>query len=167
MEKLVEQFGEIYVLIFKYLSRLGICASVSYKFLNQTESDGFPTYGEYLSKFKKLCQSNKIMDMIEDLEKDIDPIKDLRFEDKHDITGELTCLEYRLNTVMLKTVIKLIREDVPLQVASKLTGIPETTIKHACQKERLMNVYKRGNSWVVNLNEIQEYWGCEIDPSKL
>lgn len=165
MEKLVQEFGEIQVLVFKHTSRFDMYSPIRYKFFDQTKS--CITYGECLYELKRISKSNKIINMIEDFEKRFDPIKDLRFEIKHDITGSLTCLEYMLNTVMLKTIIDFIKEDVPLQTASKLTGIPETTIKHACQKERLLNVYKRGNSWVVNLKEIKEYWGCEIDPSKL
>lgn len=162
MEELVIEFTKIFVLLFKYLTRIGHSTKELYKFSVQVANKGeLVTYGECIAKFREICPSDKILVMIDDLEPRLKPIENLTFEYGYTNSKELSLLEYKLNNVMLKTVLRLIDNDTTLKNASKFTGIPENTIKHACQQERLMNVYKAGSGWIVNLNEIEEYWDCK------
>lgn len=164
MEKYaVEEFGKIFVLLFKHFTTIGYKTKDLYEFSVYICREGeLITYGECLYRFKNICKSDKIKDMIIDLEKHIEPIKNLRFEYGYENTKELTDKEYKINVMMLKSVLKTMQNDTTLKVASELTLISESTIKQACQQGRLLNVYKSGATWIVNLNEVAKYWNCKI-----
>lgn len=161
MEELAKEFGKIYTLLFKnYSKNHTLDELINYH--NKIGKDGdLITYGEALDIFESICENDKIMKLIKDLKDRIKPIENYKFEIGYESKHELLPIEYRLNTIMLRSSLKQIQYNVSIKNASLLTGIPETTIKQACQQERLLNTLKTSNTWIVNLNEIAEYWGLQ------
>lgn len=158
-DDLVKEFARIHVLLFKTLSRNGV---VYEDYLNLdhiiVNEDKLKTYKNVMSYYKTINKNEDIDKMISSLELIYKPIEDLRF---NIIDKNLNIREYRLNAIFYKEIVNIIRCDISIRIAAKLTGITETTIKQACQQERLLNTYKISKNWIVNLKEVQEYWNCK------
>lgn len=156
---LVQEFAKIHVLLFKTLSRSGV---VYEDYLNLDDiivnEDKLKTYKNVLSYYKIINKNKDIDKMILNLESRYVSIENLRF---NLIDKNLSKREYRLNAIFYKEIVTIIRNDISIRIAAKLTGITETTIKQACQQERLLNTYKISNNWIVNLKEVKEYWSCK------
>lgn len=67
--------------------------------------------------------------------------------------------ERELNYKMMQFYIELLNGMLTIKDASNILNIPESTIKQACQQERIMNTQKIGKTWVVNIEECKTYWG--------
>lgn len=153
---LIKEFAKIHVLLFKTLSRSGV---VYEDYLNLdsvvVSENKLKTYRNVLSYYKIINKNEDISKMILNLESRYMLIENLRFN----ITDKsLSRRECRLSAIFYKEIVTIIRNDISIKIAAKLTGITETTIKQACQQERLLNTYKVANKWVVNLKEVKEYW---------
>lgn len=160
MEELIKEFATLYTLTFKHYFRNGYPLDEIDKYADAIGKEGtLITYGEALNNLISVCHSETLLKRMHELACKFDEVSHYRFEVGYSYVQELTPLEYRLNNIMLKTSFKCTQHDVLLKYASDITGIPETTIKQACQQGRLINVSKAGKVWLVNLNEVKEYWG--------
>lgn len=161
MIKAINKFAKIYTLLFKHYSKNHTLQELIEYHDRFGKNGTLITYGDALDKFRSICTSDSIMALINELQGEIEPIKDYRFEIGYDSVHNLLPIEYKLNTMMLRGAFKNIQNDTNIKNASKITGISESAIKQACQQGRLINTCKSGKSWIVNLNEIKEYWGLE------
>lgn len=159
MEELIKEFATLYTLTFKHYFRNGYPLEEIDKYAEAIGKEGtLTTYGEALNNLMSVCHSEILLKRMWNLACKFDEVSCYRFEVGYSYAQKLTPLEYRLNNIMLKTSFKCIQNDMSLKDASIITGVPETTIKQACQQERLINVSKVGKIWLVNLNEVKEYW---------
>lgn len=73
--------------------------------------------------------------------------------------------EMKLDRVYLIKKLEMLANMVSIKEASEIVGIGVTTIKMAATEERLKNIKKSGKVWLVNLIEVEKYWGKEIKVS--
>lgn len=160
LEVVVKKFAKIHVILFKTFQRNSTTYYDYIKIFRAIVFEkNFKTYGDVFN-FYKLENKNKIIrNLLNELDDSIYLIYDIKFGLK---TNDISSIDYKVNAIFYCSIINLISYDVNIKIASELTGITEAAIKQACQQERLLNVYKIGKTWVVNLLEISEYWNCDI-----
>lgn len=162
MRELIRKFAKIHVCLFKTISRKGIDYMEIKNMISSVTINVVPpiTYKEALNKYKEFNTNETISKMIAELEAEIEPIANLRFSAMtfDDFTNE----EYKAEAMFFKSIEEVIRNDISIKIASQVTGISETALKQACQQGRLINSYKIASNWIVNLNEVIDYWGLDI-----
>ena len=132
------------------------------------------TYGLAIANLKsnifKYCDnSTYLKESVIKLEEIINnhPIKDIRFglEPQKKFTKE----EVQLDIYKLQQTLSLTTGMISIKNAAEIIGVPESTIKQACQQERLMNTIKISKTWIVNLNECKTYWNIsdKLDHSEI
>lgn len=80
-------------------------------------------------------------------------IKDYKFWN-----GTKTKEEKELEDLVFKRLFFMETCFVGAIQAAECTGIPASTIKQACQQQRLLNTKKIGKTWIVHLPEVRTYW---------
>lgn len=124
------------------------------------------TYAEGVKNLKgtilKHCDNTFFTEKVAELEEVISNsnIADMRFglmENSKIYSDE----EKDLAMEMMKRELFMQNSMVSIKVAAEELGVPETTIKQACQQERLLNTRKVGKTWEVHLPECRAYWGIK------
>lgn len=164
LEILVKDFVKIHVILFKTIQRNSATYYDYKKILDIiVYDDQFKTYKDVFNFYKEKNKNETINHLLKKLEHRFYLIENVKFG----LTSkDLLPIDYKINSMFYCGIIKLIAHDVNIKLASELTGITEAAIKQACQQERLLSVYKIGKTWVVNLYEVSEYWGCSIKKYK-
>lgn len=79
-----------------------------------------------------------------------------------------TDLENELADLVLKRMLFMDNCMVDIKTISELLDIPTTTVKNACQQQRLLNTQKIGPIWRVHIYECRSYWKVpETNPNAL
>lgn len=119
----------------------------------------YATYGEAARNLKENIQlfsrNEYLKKSIFELEQKVisSNIKNLRFG----LAPSLTKEEHDLDTFMMR-VRFLFLDHAEIKKISEVTGIKISTIKQACQSERLLNTQKVGATWMASLHEVKQYW---------
>ena len=159
IENVIIEFTKVHVVFFKTLKRNFFYKNYQRSFEEMIYKHDGHTYKEVLDFYKETNENLLINDMILNLEKRIDLIADFYFG----LHGaNFTSENYRINAIFYRSIVDIIAYDINIKIATDITGISETTIKQACQQGRLINTYKVGKIWIVNLKEMSEYWGFDI-----
>lgn len=110
------------------------------------------------SNIKKYSNNSYLNEEIIKLEKAImeSNLKDLRFGVEPQ--KKFTKKEHELDTYKLQVTFFMINEMVGIKYIVENLGIAETTVKQACQQERLLNTKKIGKNWMVHIPECRAYW---------
>lgn len=120
------------------------------------------TYSEGVDNVKKnilrYCKNEYLLKSIAELEDSIksSSIKNLKFG--LDQAGLFSKKERELDEYLLKRKLYMITGMVGIKRMAEIIGVKETTIKQACQQERLMNTVKIGSNWTVHIPECRAYW---------
>ena len=121
------------------------------------------TYKDAVANLKKNiekhCKSEYLLNSFLELETEINKseIADLRFG--FEPQRKFTELERELDNLVLKRTMYMTGEMVGIKYIEEHLNIAETTVKQACQQERLLNTTKVGKSWLVHIPECRDYWG--------
>lgn len=166
-EDMVSDLAKLHVLLIRYVER-----NTSLKVINMHDFDmvlqggkmtstyawGIQTLKKYINQ---LCKNEKIIDLMHDLESRIldSDLKDMRFGINPQ--KRFTDLEYELNSLLMRKQMYMNIELKSLAFISEQIGVPVTTIKQACQSERLLNTKKEGKTWLAHLDECRQYWNIE------
>ena len=113
---------------------------------------------EHLRKLaERNCKNEDIVNAIKELEKDIkkSEIAELRFGLNN---GTFTDKEVKLDNLLLRSQLFMNGNMVGIKYIVENFGLSESTVKQACQQERLLNTRKVGNNWMVHIPEVKAYW---------
>lgn len=113
------------------------------------------------SNIEKHCKNEYLLNSILELTTEINnsEISDLRFG--FEPQRKFTNLEQELDNEVLKRTMYMTGEMVGIKYIGEHLGVAETTVKQACQQERLLNTTKVGKSWVVHIPECRAYWNIK------
>lgn len=120
------------------------------------------TYKEAVENLKtnieKYCENDYLLKSVLQLKKNIyeSELSNLRFG--YEPQKKFTDLEYSLNIEVLQRTIFMLNGMVEIKHIVENLGIKESTIKQACQQERLLNTKKLGRTWMVHIPECRSYW---------
>lgn len=167
-EEMVKMLVKLQILCIRHVERNTNLRLYTHRDMDRILMNGKMTctYGDAVinleSNIFKYCKtSSYLMDEISKLKTIIEEsdIKNLRFglEPQLKFSKE----ESILDTAVLKYRFYMINEMVGIKDASAILGIRDTTIKQACQQERLLNTKKIGKNWMVHLPECMSYWNIE------
>lgn len=160
--ELIEKLVKLDTLYLKELDRRGV---IKLKFHSQlwqpltlkNPNCSVSTSAEYLKKqIDKNSKIDYLKEEIAKLQEEINnsPIKDLRFWTGKDFKDE----ERTLSHIALKRMLFMNSCLMSIKELHEETGLAESTIKQACQQERLLNTSKIGKTWLVHYPEACTYW---------
>ena len=166
-EDMVSDLAKLHVLLIRYVERntnLKVVSMKDFEMVLQggkmtcTYAWGIQTLKKYITQF---CKNEKIIELMKDLEERIlnSDLKDMRFGISPQ--RKFTDLEYELNDLLSRRQMYMNIEMKSLAFISEQIGLSVSTIKQACQQERLLNTQKHGKTWLAHIDECREYWNIE------
>lgn len=169
--ELVERLMKLNILYIREMERRGI---IKIKNMGQlTEPLGVHSQNltivkatNYLkNKIDKDSNIAYLKDEISELQEEINnsSIKNYKFWN-----GKFSKEENKLDNLVMKRLFFMETSFAGIKQAEEYTGVTESTIKQACQQERLLNTKKLGKSWLVHLPEVRAYWNIpDVDEKHL
>ncbi|MBU3195627.1 hypothetical protein KPL26_02975 [Clostridium algidicarnis] len=173
-KELIKQMVKLQVLCVRWVERNSNLQCKTFGDMDRILKNGklTITYKDAAANLKKNiekhCKSEYLLNSVLELETAMSKseIADLRFG--FEPQRKFTELERELDTEVLKRLMYMTGEMVGIKYIEEHLNIAETTVKQACQQERLLNTTKIGKSWMVHIPECRDYWGIEnTDESSL
>lgn len=163
-EELIKQMVKLQILCVRWVERNTNLQCKTFGDMDRILKGGklTITYKDAVANLKvnieKYCKNEYLLNSVMELQQDINKseIADLRFGVEPQ--RKFTELEQELDSLVLKRTMYMTGEMVGIKYIEEHLVVAETTVKQACQQERLLNTTKVGKSWVVHIPECRAYW---------
>lgn len=163
-KELVEKLAELQMLSVRYVERHTTLRCTTLRDLDRIifKNKFVATYINAVENLKDVikayCKDSEYLKVaVENLENNIkdSEIKDLKLGKEN---KQFTELEKELNTIFLVKQLKMQTGLYSIKEVAQKLNLNEETIKKAAQQEKLLNTKKVGKTWLVNYNEVKDYW---------
>lgn len=161
-ERIIADLVRLQFIVIRYVERNTNLKYVTHRDIENVLTNGIPTI-TYAKAVENLFKHAK--NRIHDKQDILDDILELKNRINESEIKELQFgmethseLEYELDQYVLRRTFYMITSMLTIKDASELLEIAESTIKQACQQERLLNTEKIGRNWRVHIPECRAYW---------
>jgi len=166
--EMVHELGKLQILLIRWVERNtdlkcqtfgDMNVLIQGKHLTATYKEGVENLKFYMKNANPRPQ--QLIDSLIELETKINQskLKDLRFGENPQ--RRFTEEEHEFQRILTLRQLYMLNSMVTIKVASERLGISESTIKQACQQERLLNTKKIGTTWEVHMHECRAYWNIK------